>query len=277
MGFEELDRDQNESPETRQEPESVPAAARNRPTKSLPTPRISFPKQVDILRAYAAQYEAEHAPVMLAQIARLTQMASSTVSLANPFLQESGLITRSEGGMTPSPALRAYGRMLQWGDETAAGEELGDVLEQTWFAKLMLPVLAMRPVPDDEARRILGSAANAGPNYRNQIDTLIDYLQLAGLARRDGTMIHAGRASSKPPSTTAPASPEPETAKRTTSTAPSVGQVPTLVRGLLEQLPNDGRWSRDKMERWLDLARLTFEVVYEIEPAKQGGQGEETQ
>ena len=41
--------------------------------------------------------------------------------------------------------------------------------------------------------------------------------------------------------------------------------LPLLIQGLLERLPQDGKWKRSQAENWLKMANLALEVAYEIE------------
>jgi hypothetical protein len=34
----------------------------------------------------------------------------------------------------------------------------------------------------------------------------------------------------------------------------------------LQQLPTDGRWTRPQAKKWLELAEMTFELVYDLDP-----------
>ena len=43
-------------------------------------------------------------------------------------------------------------------------------------------------------------------------------------------------------------------------------EAPNIIRDLLTKLPPEGsKWERAKVEQWLGIARLTFEMVYELE------------
>ncbi|HEX5369511.1 MAG TPA: hypothetical protein VFY10_08865, partial [Dehalococcoidia bacterium] len=76
-----------------------PPAPASKPTKVLPTNRIAFPKQLDILRAFdAASGPPMHRPVSLADVAKIADLASQTLSLPNGFFIDVGLVRKVEGG-----------------------------------------------------------------------------------------------------------------------------------------------------------------------------------
>ncbi len=48
--------------------------------------------------------------------------------------------------------------------------------------------------------------------------------------------------------------------------APSPLQLHPFVEGLLRELPPDGAWSKEKRDRWLKMAELTVDMIYQVEP-----------
>src|SRR2546421_437888 len=72
--------------------ESAAPRKRTRPKKVLPTDRIAFDKQLDVLRAYVIESHEGERPATNQQIADRVGMTHSTVSLANPFFADIGLI-----------------------------------------------------------------------------------------------------------------------------------------------------------------------------------------
>src|SRR6266487_4292685 len=93
-------------------PEVVDSGAKNgaskakqdktRPTRYLPTDRIGFPRQLELLRAYGALSGAAGRPVKNREAAEMLKMSESTVSLMNPFYTDSGLLRRSDRGFIPA-------------------------------------------------------------------------------------------------------------------------------------------------------------------------------
>lgn len=232
-------------------------------TEVLPTKRIAFPKQLDLLRSYAA-VAASGRPVGNQEVADVVGMSPQTTSLANGFFQACGLIERGDGGFVPASEVVKFQRAYQWNPETAA-QEIAPVLERTWFAQALQPHLALGEINDGKAMAILGAAANATKHRAAELRLLIDYLDASGLIVRQDGQIRAQsseqkRDSSKPESR--PDTPVPA------DSAPTLrgGGLPLLIQGLLEQLPQDGRWTRAQAKKWLQMAEMTFEIVYDLGP-----------
>ena len=249
------------------------------PTKRLPTSRIAFPKQLDLLRAWVAASDQGIKAVDNADVARIARMASATISLANSFFADVGFLVRGGGGYTPDKTVIAFSRVHQW-DAEKAGSELASLLRNTWFGELLLPRLQFAPMSEDDALIALGNEAGAGPAYRPQVRTLLDYLETAFLIVRENGQVRRGGGL---PVSTPPTSPKtptgageredkaagmpPQPSGGLTQAAPAP-RLPLLVQGLLEQLPTSGSWNRREADDWLELARLTFNVVYKIPPEK---------
>ena len=166
-----------------------------KPNKVLPTDRITFPKQLDILRAYAIASGLGNKTVLNKDVAAIVKMADTTISTSNAFLTNVGLLQRVEGGFMPSPEVVSFNRAHEWNPEKAA-HKLAPLIAQTWFAEAALPKLKFKARTEDEVISDLAEASAAGPDYRNQLDILIEYLQGAGLVRRDGNMVYADQPSS---------------------------------------------------------------------------------
>lgn len=162
-----------------------------RPTKYLPTDRIAFTKQLDLLRTYAIASGPVRKPVTLAEVEDIIKMKGSTISLANPFFVDSGLLQKTDKGFVPSEAVQSFQRAHQWQLQGATAK-LAPVIAQTWFGKKLLVKLAFRPIDEKEAIGDLADESTASPEYEPQIRTLIDYVVVAGLAIRDGTLLRPG-------------------------------------------------------------------------------------
>jgi hypothetical protein len=232
----------------------------------LPTPRISFGKQLDLLRAYAAASGAAIKPVALNDVAPIVGMTSSTISLASPFFNSVGLVTRTGGGFVPADAVMSFAQMHQWDPDKAAWELKG-LLGESWFAEALMPRLEFASLRDEEALAQIAKAADATPKARAQLQMVLEYMQVAGLIEREGDLVRApeSRAEAMPrrkPSEPSTAIPDDPPAVRPSGG----GQTPLLIQGLLQQLPTDGRWTRVQARKWLDLAEMTFELVYDLGP-----------
>jgi hypothetical protein len=163
-------------------------AQRSKPIRVLPTDRIAFPKQLDILRAYASIYASTQQPVSHQKVAEVSKMQPSTVSLANPFLASINLIEKTDAGYIPCTDAMAFQRAYNWNPETA-GRALQPVVRSSWFAQTMLARVSYAPVQETEAVEILAHACSAGPEYKLQIRCLLEYLAHVGLIERDGGQV----------------------------------------------------------------------------------------
>lgn len=208
-------------------PEAAPAARKTakptppkvspRPTKFLPTGRISFDNQLNILRGYAAASGTSMKAVTNDEVAKVVStITSSTVSLANAFFTENGLLIRTDLGMIPSEPVVAFARAWDW-SAASAGQKLAPVLQRTWFAELLFPLLRFQARPEDEVISELGGHINAGKEFRPQLKTLIDYLEVANLVKRDNGSVRLV-------SGAAPSAPEPPPPREAGSVAGDAGR-----------------------------------------------------
>ncbi len=230
----------------------------------LPTPRISFGKQLDLLRAYAAASGAAIKPVSLNDVAPIVGMTSSTISLASPFFNSVGLVTRTDGGFVPADAVLSFAQMHQW-DPGKAGRELKALLRPSWFAEVLMPRLSFNALREEEALAIVSGAAGVTPKARPQLRMVLEYMEVAGLIEREGDLVRATEGATDAPPRPRASAPS-IVADDPPSRQPTGGQTPLLIQGLLQQLPTDGHWTRLQAQKWLKLAEMTFELVYDLGP-----------
>jgi hypothetical protein len=200
-----------EATEKRNAERTQPASV-SRPTKYLPTDRITFSRQLDILRAWAAASGPTNKIVTNNEVASIVKMQPSTVSIANAFFADTRLLVRADAGYIPAAEVVNFLRAFEWNPE-AAPQKLAPVIEKTWFAEVLLPKLSFGPMSEDEAIAVLGQAATAGKDYFGQLKTLVDYLAAAGLVQRDGNQVKKGSPSMATAPTVAESTPtlKPET------------------------------------------------------------------
>ncbi len=206
-------------------------------------------------------------------------MTSSTISLANAFFVDSGLLTRTDFGLVPTDSVVAFSRAWDWSPATAA-QKLAPVLQRTWFAELLFPLLRFRALSEDEAISELGGHANAGKDYRPQLKTLIDYLETANLVKRENGSV---RLVGGDGTTTAPA---PTDAQPTRENEPSsAGRSPTLATSFAQATQGiinfhvDVRIDMAEFSDWsADRISAFFSGVAQVLAAKsaleKGGSGE---
>src|SRR5258708_6814325 len=74
----------------------------SKPTKSLPSERITFSRQLDILRGWAAASGPLRKAVSNNEVAKIVDMQPTTVSMLNAFFASTGLLVKTEGGYVPA-------------------------------------------------------------------------------------------------------------------------------------------------------------------------------
>jgi len=164
-----------------------------RPKKPLPTNRIAFLKQLDLLRAFDAAAGGLSKPVSLADVAKIAKISPPTISLNNSFFVDAGLLNKADGGrLIPSVAVHEFVMAYQWAPATAA-QKLAPALTQSWFFKTLESRLRYQPMQEHEAQVLLATTAEASKEYGPQILVLLNYLQVAGLIERDGATIKLAR------------------------------------------------------------------------------------
>lgn len=168
-----------------------PPKLRPRPTKILPTDRINFTKQLDLLRAWAAASSPPGKAVANAEVAEMVKMQASTVSLANPFFASVGLLQKTEGGYIPSPDVVAYHRAAEYSELPT--HKLAPTIRESWFGIALLPKLSFRAMSENEALAVLHDASQAPGEYRTQIKMLLEYLIAGGVAQREGDFIKSAK------------------------------------------------------------------------------------
>lgn len=177
----------NDSP--RPKPE---APKKLRPTKVIPTERLTVKKQLDLLRAFAAASGPNGKPVTNREVAEILKMADTTVSLANYFFTETGLLAKGPNGFVPSAEVMSYSRAFEWNPATAA-HKIAPLFAKAWFAEALTPKLSFRPMEEDEAINTLADASAAAPDYRPNLKMLVEFMEATGLVQREGTQIKLSR------------------------------------------------------------------------------------
>src|SRR3990172_1517951 len=76
----------------------------SRPKYSLPTERIAFDRQLEILRAYVSASGAQASrPVSNNDLGGIVKLNVSTASLPNAFFRDARLLEQVDGGHLPTP------------------------------------------------------------------------------------------------------------------------------------------------------------------------------
>ena len=91
-------------------PPTVPTEktdTKKKPTKILPTSRMPLERQLHLLRAYANAFEHYNKPLTTVDVSKVAKIPNTTISTANQFLLDIGLIEKSDGGFIPSSSVIA--------------------------------------------------------------------------------------------------------------------------------------------------------------------------
>ncbi len=157
-------------------------------TKTLPSDRIRFGTQLELIRSYGVIGATPGKLVTVKEVADLIKLTENTTSLMNGFLVDNGFIQRKEGGFEPARCVIDFANAHQWNPETSS-RKLFPVIEASWFAQAVVPPLKMRTLDEEEVLAKLAEASQASTEYRGHLRMLIDYMETAGLVQRDGTQI----------------------------------------------------------------------------------------
>ncbi len=176
------------------------------PTKTLPSDRLVFEKQVAGLRAFAVSYSANGGkPVTNEEAGKIIGMAAGTIVVTNAFFCELGFLQRQKDseGFIPSQDVMAYVKAYEW-DPERAKEKLRGPIEASWFAQTLVPRIKFRPYDASEAVTVLAEACAASKEYEPRLWPLIDYLAFVGIITRDGSLLKIASGQSFAPTEASP-------------------------------------------------------------------------
>jgi hypothetical protein len=168
-----------------------PAKPRIKPNYSLPTQRLTCENQFNLLRAYAAVSGPSKKAVKIDEVVEVSKLGNTTISLANAFFVEAGLLLKTDSGFLPAESVRAFSLAHEWGPDTA-GQKLAPTIKSTWFAERIVPKLSMGKVREQELFDDLAMAAAVGPEFKPRVKLLIDFLVETGIADREGDFLKKG-------------------------------------------------------------------------------------
>lgn len=171
------------------------ASKKPKPTKTLPSDRITVSKQLDILRAYAAASANGTKSATIIEVGEIVKMAPTTVSTANAFLSSINLIQRADAGSyIPSSEAVSFLKAYEWNTETAS-HKLGPVMKESWFGQALLPRITFGPIDEETAIAVLAEASSAVPEYRNNLKAIIEFMAAGGLVQRENGQIRLAKQS----------------------------------------------------------------------------------
>lgn len=227
---------------------------RSRPTKILPTERIRFDNQLGIIRGFAVISTDPSRAVHAKEVAKLVGLSDGTAALATPFLTDIGLLIRTNEGFLPSEAVRSYKQADDWKADNPA-HKLAPVFRNSWLGQLIVPRVQFKPLEIEAALQLLAEHSGAGPEYRSQLEVILDYLEAVGLVARIGTQLSPGP-------TALPSSPP-----------PLGGGKPDVVSGTEEPREN----AREKPEappparRDLGVGAISFSIDVQVSMSDLAG------
>jgi DNA-binding IclR family transcriptional regulator len=160
-------------------------------TRKLPTDRIAFQKQMDILRALGHLSQGGTRAVPMREAAEFVKMSVTTLPLMSAFIVDSGIVEKSGVDFVPHRALIEFAQAHSWNPESAP-RKLAPMFRHTWFGNRLVTRLGFSSMANDEAVEDLGLQIAAPPDAKPQVQTLIEFLIVCGLVRRDGTQLSLG-------------------------------------------------------------------------------------
>lgn len=191
---------------------------RKRLSKTLPTSRIPFKKQLEIISAIPIAFDKHAGPVGFKEVGEVMGLAEATLLQASAFFGDVGLIKRVEGGkFIPANELQEYGRIRGFSVEKA-WLKLGSLFEKSWFGQELLPRLRLKEINETDAVHCLAEASLAEKEHQENLEMCILFLERVGLLGRDAGVLKLGAnntdgAASKEaiPASAPPATPPPPT------------------------------------------------------------------
>jgi hypothetical protein len=247
--------------------------AKTQPTKRLPTTRIKFQKQLDIIRAYGIKSQNGTRAASYRDVALVVGIHANTVSLMVGFLVENGFLERMGSETMPVKPVLDFAQAYNWAAETAP-RKLAPIIRNSWFGGILLTKLAFRSMSEDEAIAELGGAISADKEWRSNVAMLIEYAVAAALVRRDGTQLSLGEEASTHPTEPGPPRQERTSEQRDDSPAPrSTAAVATgfmTTEGAV-QFHVSIRVSMQEMAGWTpDRITAFFAGLAQVLAAKKG-------
>ena len=168
--------------------------------KVIPTERVSFDKQMSVLRAYAAASGAEKKPVSNDEVASVSGLSASSISLCNPFFNDCGLLVAEGRKQRPADAVFDYFHAHEWNSD-AAPKKLFGIMSGTWAAQTLVRKLAFRQLSKDEAIQFLADTSKAQKVHRRNLETILDFLNATNVIAVEGNTVSKTQDSvAQPPS-----------------------------------------------------------------------------
>lgn len=254
---------EGESMET-EDAESKNIRARLRLRKAIPTDRVTFSRQLDILRAIALESGRDKKPVSNDAVAKMANLHAGSISVCNPFFLDAGLLTRHKMQNLPCDEVFAYADSYEW-DKEKATLKLAPIIRKAWFSEILIPKLIFRPLPVDEALGLLAEESGATKEHREQLATILEYMKVAGIISTDGGIVTVNKngdeSLSKNDKNTSP--PKQNEIDKPGGEIEGFNLDP-LILALLHKIPPHGEeWPQEKRLRWFRTFAMNVSQVYD--------------
>lgn len=176
------------APSTSSAAKQKPKEERKQPTKRLPTDRIKFKSQLEIIRAYGNASQGGTRAINYKEVAKQMKMDPDSVTLMSVFLVENGFADRVGNDLMPSKPVVDFALAHTWSAETAP-KKLASLVKKTWFGQFICTALGFRAQTENEIVAELAHEISAGPEFKPRIELLIDYAEAVGLIRRENNQL----------------------------------------------------------------------------------------
>ncbi|MEU1679276.1 hypothetical protein ABZ422_09340 [Micromonospora zamorensis] len=166
-----------------------------RATKSLPTDRMKFEAQVELLQRFGRLSGSQKRAVTSEEVAKAQGVMPNTASLNNGFFVDAGWLQRSgRGKYTASDALLAYTQRVQFDAANAhsAAALLAEEMKKSWYWQVLSDQVSGGGLLRTEAMVLLSTAAGAGQEYKVQLENVLQWLQFVGLVQLDEKFVRPG-------------------------------------------------------------------------------------
>jgi hypothetical protein len=166
--------------------------ARTRARKSLPTDRLKFEAQIELLQRFGRISGSQKRLVTTEEVARAQKVSANTAGLNNGFFVDAGWLQKQgRGHFIATDALLKYVQKVQFDTENAAAAAalLAETMRNSWYWQSLANQVGNGGLPRGEALVILSTEAGAGQEYKVQLDHVLNWLQYVGLIRLDEKMV----------------------------------------------------------------------------------------
>jgi hypothetical protein len=164
---------------------------KQRADRSLPTDRLNFDKQVEVLRAIAQMSGNGRRPVTAEDLSAAIGLKGNTGGLSNKFFRDSGWVESAGRGMyAATDPLLEYHRHLNVDAQDLLGARryLAAASQASWYWETLEPLLDEGGARQTMILHALSKAAGAY-EHTPQLLLVLAWLEWLGLVRREGDLL----------------------------------------------------------------------------------------